>query len=978
MQGSDTKRMFNESPILHKPYEEPATYYVTDPRGRSTNEVCSGRRPSEASSGMPDEDGNKTIVDSTSIEPHMTINGLRDALVHWRQNGWKGTTYRTRRLLEFWNRSDPGAGMRPFWCQMEAVETMIWLFEAGQVHDPAFHKRVTRNLKSINDAYNDGVYRTAFKMATGTGKTNVMAMTMLWMLVNDIHRDDSGITNFLVIAPNLTVRKRLEVLDPKKGTELWDAITPREFHRVLGRAQVTVVNFHVFQRRTATMDGKSLGTREKRMLGRANVENSKESETDMINRVLREHDPKSKVVVINDEAHHCYKPQEERQYDVEYAEYQKAAALWFNALKLLKGQDRLVHVHDFSATPMWISKPKNVESVVFPWTVSDFSLLDAIESGLVKIPRVPVKDDVDSYHPKYRNIYEYNSGKPLGPNLSVQVQEPLEQLYKHYHDKVNPAYDEIGIIPIFIIVANNIKNATAIYRWIAGSRHSDGKRGARGHLSMFSNYDQDGNPLNLPPTLLVHSRLFEKAPTSGSEKKIVDEQATLFGLDGSLDKKQEQIRSLFTSVGQSGAARHIRCVISVGMLTEGWDAKNVTHVFGYRRFGSQLLCEQVTGRALRRTSFVGFAKQKPEYANVFGVPYTFARGGDVKLQPPAQPYMVFSVTGNEKFRISFPNVIGYQNPRKRRRFVLNPDKVMTYVIKSEPTVTEVQGPAGSGMTVVRERRVQTSIWNTARQVAELLNHDSDRDHDVGQHIMTGRNISFVDSCRIVKQWLDHPNITCNDHAGVMADPHVPQRIAEACDHNDEVVNIRPIFADKYQSGDRLLTTEGVRFRTTLQHTYKKIGNSENSTLYDDMDAVNTQNTFLKKSELNRAACHSSEEASIAKILDTHPSVEAWTRNFRLDFKIHWFDKSQNTWRDTEPDFVARVKTKKNDKPVHLVIEFKGMKKKEAEEQAKRYYMENWWCPSVSAHNDGEYGEWRSVWIENVKSAKRQISEACMI
>ena len=960
------------TPILHTPYEEPVTYHMTDAGGRATDEICKGRRPSEASSGIPDESDNESILDSASIEPHMTINGLRDVIGHWRQGGWRGATTRTRRLLEFWHRSDPGIGMRPFWCQMEAIETMIWLFEAGQVHDTSFHKRVVRNLRSVNDAYNDGIHRTAFKMATGTGKTNVMAMAMLWMLVNDTHHDDSGITNFLVIAPNLTVKKRLEILDPKKRTELWDAITPREFQRVLGRAQVTVVNFHVFQRRTTTMDGKSLGAKEKRMLGKANVENFKESEVDMINRVMREHDPESKVIVINDESHHCYKPQQEAQRDAEYAEYQEAAALWFNALKLLSEQDRLVRVHDFSATPMWLVKPKNLDSVVFPWTVSDFSLLDAIESGLVKIPRVPIKDDVNSYQPKYRNIYEYNSGKPLASNLPIQVQEPLEQLYRHYHDVVNPTYNKIGIIPIFIIVANNIKNATAIYRWIAGNHHGDNRRGARGHLNLFSNYDQDGNPMDHPPTLLVHSRLFERVPTSGSEKEMVGEQAMLFGLEGSLDKKQEQIRGLFTSVGQ-GAARHIRCVISVGMLTEGWDAKNVTHVFGYRRFGSQLLCEQVTGRALRRTSFVGFGKQRPEYANVFGIPYTFARGGDVPPQPPAQPYKVFSVWNKEKFRISFPNVIGYENPR-RRRFVLNPNKVTAYTVKpEEPKITDVQGPTGSGLTVVRDRRVQTAIWDTAHRVSELLNRDSDQ--DARQHVVTGRGTSFVDACRMVRQWLDHPSIICNDRAGIMADPHVPQKIAETCDHDNETVGIRPIFADEGQSGERLLTTEGVRFMTTLQHVYKEI-KRKNTTL-DGSDAADAPHMFLKKSELNRAACHSGEEATIAKILDGHPNIEAWARNFRLDFKIRWFDEAQNAWRDTEPDFVARVKTKKNDKPTHLVIEFKGMKKGEAEEQAKKYYMERWWCPSVSSYNDGEYGKWKSVWIEDVGAARQQISEACI-
>ena len=137
-----------ESPILRTPYEEPVTYCMTDARGQTTNDICKGRRPSEASFGMPDEDDNEAILDSASIEPHMTINSLRDVINDWRHSGWRGATARTRRLLEFWHRSDLGVGMRPFWCQMEAVETMIWLFEAGQVHDPAFHRKVIRNLRS--------------------------------------------------------------------------------------------------------------------------------------------------------------------------------------------------------------------------------------------------------------------------------------------------------------------------------------------------------------------------------------------------------------------------------------------------------------------------------------------------------------------------------------------------------------------------------------------------------------------------------------------------------------------------------------------------------------------------------------------------------------------------------------------------------------------------------------------------------------
>ena len=943
--------------MLRTPYEEPLTHFELDAAGRNTHAVLTGRRPSMAATGIPGEDG--VILDPETVEPHKTINLLRRTIKEWREDGYPGTTTRTRGLLEFWQNTDPGAaGMRPFWCQMEAIEIIIWLFEAGRIHNPDIHRKTAHKLAVSNHKYNDDIPRAAFKMATGTGKTNVMAMTMLWMLVNRAHQDDGGTTNFLVMAPNLTVKQRLQVLDPQTGTHLWDAITPRRFRRDVNRAEVTVANFQAFQRRGTAPGGKPLGKAEKALLGR-HAKNFEESNVDMIGRILRGHHKDAKIIVINDEAHHCYKPTGTAQQG-EDTDYREAAALWFNALKTLKEQGRLVRVYDFSATPMWLSTPHNLDSEIFPWTVSDFPLLDAIESGLVKIPRVPTKDDTESQQPKYRNIYEYNGAKDLTSNLSIRVKEPLWELYRHYREAVNPAYEKVGVVPVFIIVVNKIKNAAALYRWMAG--HHDRKAGhvKRGNLDLFSNYDREGNPKERPPTLLIHSRLFDKAQPTGQEREMVEAQSRLFGLDGSLADKQEQIRELFTSIG-AGAARDIRCVISVGMLTEGWDAKNVTHIFGYRRFGSLLLCEQVTGRALRRTSFVGSGMQKPEYANVFGVPYTFARGGEADPQPPAQSYVVNSVPERERFRISFPNVAGYQNPRKQRRFRLNYTMVEQYAVKpDEPRETTVLGSGGVEFTVTRDRREQTAIWETAHSVSALLTRDFGG--DAGLHVVVGRRMSFADSLGIVKEWLAHPKVVCRDVAGMIADPHVPQQIAKACEHDDKTLGLQPIFADESMEGERFSTTEDITFRTTLQHTYRELQRDS------DGDAL------LKKSELNRAACHSRQEAEVAHILDTHPRIEAWARNFRLDFRIRWFDETEGVWRDTEPDFVARVKTG-DGRALHLVIEFKGMKKGEAEENAKRYYIEKWWCPAVSGY--GKYGEWRSVWIEDEASARRLISEACI-
>ena len=939
--------------ILRTPYEEPVSHLQLDQKGRTTDVEAPGRRPSTTASGLP---GITNEVDPETVEPHKMINDMRLAVKWWREAGYPGTTSATRRLLDFWLGIDAGSsGMRPFWCQMEAIETIIWLFEAGQSHNPKLHKRVTGKLEADNKRHNGGVSRAAFKMATGTGKTNVMVMTMLWILAN---REMSGGTvDFLVVAPNLTVRDRLQsALMPDVKKSPWNSLTPRALYRHVARAQVTVTNFQAFQRRGMTFDGKSLGKKEWAMLGPSATENFRESDADMIRRVLRGHSGDARFIVINDEAHHCYRPEDAKQADGEAEEERRNAALWFSALKVLDGQDRLEQVYDFSATPMWLSVPRGLNSVLFPWTVSDYPLQDAIESGLVKIPRLPVEDDTESHEPKYRDVYTNNDGKDLVGRLSMLVQEPLRQLYRNYEETVSPLYESARIIPVFIVVANNIRNAAALHRWIAGSWDKRDGRGVHGSLGMFSNYGADGRPVEHPPTMLVHSKPTDKTMLSGKYKDMVEEQSMLFGLGGSLADKDRQIRDMLASIG-SGDARHIRCVVSVSMLTEGWDAKNVTHIFGYRKFDSLLLCEQVTGRALRRTSLNGDGRQEPEYANIFGVPYTFARGGEADPSPPVKPYDVFSVPAREALRIEFPNVVDYRNPEVRRRFRLDRDKVVRHkVYPGEPTVTVAGGAGGRELRTRRVRRTQTAVWHTALAVSNILHADSGEDYDA--RVITGRGSAFVDSVCIVEEWLEHPNVSYRKAADIAADRHAPRLIVEACTRDDRAVGPQPVFADERMEGERVLTTEDIMFQTTLRCVYPEA-------------PQDGEQPFLTKSELNRAACHTYSEVRVAEILDTHPLIEAWARNFRLDFRIPWLDGGAR--RYTEPDFVARVKTKDGSR-LHLVIEFKGERKGEADEETKRHYTANVWCPAVSGC--GEYGEWRSVWIEDVESAYMQISEAC--
>ena len=882
---------------------------------------------------------------TAALEPHRTINELRGLLRDWRRGGWPGVSSPTRRLLEHW--TSPGSEFRPFWCQLEGVETAIWLLEAGLQAAPEDHARITERLADVNRRWNAAIPRLALKMATGTGKTNLMAMLALWWAARS-----RAEVNFLAIAPNLTVRDRLAALDPRNEDPLWDSITPRGFERYRRRMRWSILNFQKFQRRSGPDGMEDAGGKEKRFLraGAPAPESWTETPEAMLDRLLRAHRRGAGFVVFNDEAHHCYAPAEVKgKVGAEEREDRQAAALWFSALEALQSDGRLEQVFDLSATPMWLRRPANLHSEVFPWTVSDFPLLDAIESGLTKVPRVPVADDRSAEQPKYRNVYVFADGKDVprgGPQ--GKVREPLAELYEHYETRVEPAFRKQGILPIFIVVANKIANAERLHRWIAGAPAEEGV-GRPGNLPLLSNYEADGSPKLHPPSILVHSKLGDPDRLTGKAAAAIEEQAALHAPEAETKaEKQGAIREIFTTAGRRGEpGEHIRCVVSVGMLTEGWDARNVTHIFGYRRFGSLLLCEQVTGRALRRTSFSGKdERQAPEYANVFGVPYDFARNDDdPALAVPIQPWGVYSVAGRGDYRIAFPNVVGYAPPERVTRWVLNAAGVAPRIVALRPTPTRTKkgGAAGEEHDIRREDRLETDLWRASAKVAAHL------DPHGGQ-----RRTAFADSLTAVREFLRLPQVVCPDPSGLLFDERAVAAVADACEVRPRPGSWRPVFADERDRGTvRVRDTAEVDFETTLPHRH---------------DAA--------RSELNAAACHSLPERELARILDQHPGVAAWARNFRLGWEIPWFDPELDLWRRTEPDFVARMVPEDGRRPLHLVIEFKGMKAGEASEEAKRVWLGRW-CEAVSAYRESgaDTGEWRVVWIESLPDAGGQISAA---
>ena len=955
----------NHQWILHTPYREPDEHWALDQHGRALNRRQCGRRPSSTQLPVPRPKGEASDWSGPDalIEPHGTINEIRKLVGDWRDANWPGVNSRIRHLLEFWARE--GASMRPFWCQREAVETLVWLFDAGRSCAPDEHAAVIRKIEEANEDWNESIPRVALKMATGTGKTLLMAMIALWWTVRHPGRP----VEFLVLTPGLTIRERLRVL-AEKDSDVWKSAAPRGFESDLRRMRWTVLNFQTFQRQSSLdVGGKKATRKEKQLLipkGSTEPDSWREGEAEMLDRLLKEHRGGGPITVINDEAHHCYTYQgvklQKRKTDPDERQDRKQAELWFGALRALRRAGRLEQVFDLSATPMWLRLPARLKAETFPWTVSDFPLLDAVESGLVKVPRVPVDDRREEdgqpvhQHPRYRNIYLYNEKRNIGETLTPEVSEPLHHLYTHYRE-TDRAYSEKGRIPVMIVVANTIENATMLHRYIAGYR--DGDIWKAGNLDLFSNVDPaTGMPRAHPPTVLVHSRLDDSGSAkAGKISQAIVGQATLFTPSAEKsDEKRQAIRNIFMTVGQRGqAGEHIRCVISVGMLTEGWDARTVTHVFGYRAFGSQLLCEQVAGRALRKSAFNARDEKQPiEYANLFGVPFTFL-GGEVINGPPPVPEdeLVETLADRSEFRISFPHVVGYATSDGVPRWEVDVSALRGQTVQSRPSLTtEVTGAVGTGLDLDPESATpRQAIWQAAEQLVTRL--DDAQDY---------KRQAFLCSVQIVRECLRV--MKCEVWADLQHDSEALDAIAAQVRHIDGSRFVAPVFVDQTDPGSlRVTDTSSVSFRTVLDHWYPR-----------------RRAEYPVKSELSAAACHTKPEVQVAEILDTHPDIEAWVRNFRLGWSVPYFDPERRGMALMEPDFVARSSLPTaSGRKRYLIIEFKGLMAGQPRESAKRKYLQEYWTPAVSrktAAPDDDLGDWQAVWIEDIERARDLITAAC--
>ena len=688
------------------------------------------------------DEGKGLSTDEQQYQHTEIINAVRQQVDQWRNlkspSQWQ-VTPETARLLRHW-RHHRFTGIRPFFCQVEALETAIWLTEVAPQAGPR-GKRFLDHLVNTNHESNPGLSRLALKLATGAGKTTVMAMLIAWQTINAVRRPQSSrfTRGFLVVTPGITIKDRLRVLQPNDPDSYYQSreLVPSDMLPDLEKAKIVITNYHAFKRRDRlplSKGGRSL------LQGRGESLKTLETEGQMLQRVMPELMGVRKVLVLNDEAHHCYreKPGEKEEDTLkgddrkEAEKNREAARLWISGLETVGKKLGINRVIDLSATPFFLSGSGYVEGTLFHWTMNDFSLMDAIECGIVKLPRVPVADNIPGGDtPKFRNLWEHirarmprkgrGKAKSLDPlSLPVELQTALEALYGHYR-KTFDLWEQAGLTvrPCFILVCNNTSTSKLVYDYISGFRreNDDGSTSFQnGRLELFRNFDEYGNQYPRPRTLLIDSEQLESGDALDRDfRKMAADEINRFRreiIERTGDRRQAEkisdqdlLREVMNTVGKPGRlGDSIRCVVSVSMLTEGWDANTVTHVLGVRAFGTQLLCEQVVGRALRRQSYDlnEDGLFDVEYADVLGIPFDFtAKPVVVKPKPPREAIQVRAVRPErDALEILFPRVAGYrvELPQERLRAEFNQDSVLQLTPDLVgPSITRNQGIIGEGV-----------------------------------------------------------------------------------------------------------------------------------------------------------------------------------------------------------------------------------------------------------------------------------------
>ncbi len=988
---------FFKHPILNSPYEFPSRHWELDATGQPTQRIIETRRGAEFITPIPKpkkrkknaqqpellfDEGKGLSTEKQQYNATSIINGLRKHVDAWRAipdpNKWK-VTPETARLLKHWRHHD-FANIRPFFCQVEAVETLIWLTEVAP-QSGNIGKAYLDHLVDANASSNPELMRLALKLATGAGKTTVMAMIIAWQTINAIRRPNSKrfTRGFLVVTPGITIKDRLRVLQPNDPDSYYASreLVPQDMLEEINKAKIVITNFHAFklrERLEISKGGRSL------LQGRGPQLETLETEGQMIQRVMPGLMGLKNVMVLNDEAHHCYrqKPGEEEEGDLkgddreEAEKNNEAARLWISGLEAVNRKLGIANCIDLSATPFFLRGSGYAEGTLFPWTMSDFSLMDAIECGIVKLPRVPVADNIPGAEvPIFRNLWENirkdmpkkgrGKAKTLDPlSLPAKLQTALAVLYGHYKETFELwEQEKVKAPPCFIVVCQNTSISKLVYDYISGfyrGTESDPGTLVNGRLELFRNFDDYGNQLARPRTLLIDSEQLESGDALDPNfRNMAADEIERFRreiIERTGDRRQAEnltdqdlLREVMNTVGKEGRlGESIRCVVSVSMLTEGWDANTVTHVLGVRAFGTQLLCEQVIGRALRRQSYELGEEGlfNVEYADVLGIPFDF--NAKPVVAPPIPPRETIQVKAirpdRDALEIRFPRVSGYRIELPTERLSAEFTDDSTLVLTPEligPSETRTEGIIGEGvnLTLVHtgDLRRSTLLFHLTQRLLETKWRDPGEEPKL--HL-------FGQLKRIAREWLDN-HLVCK--GGTYPAQLMYQDLADmACERitngiTRSLQGTNPIKAllDPYNP---VGSTSHVNFTTSRRDRWE---------------------TAANRCHVNWVILDSDWEAEFCRIAEQHPRVLAYVKNHGLGLEVPYIYGSEK--RTYVPDFILKIDDGQGpDDPLHLIVEIKGYRKEDA--KIKKETMETRWVPGVNhlgTHGRWAFAEFTDVW-----------------
>lgn len=900
--------------IINSPYEEPGQYWSYERETLSFN-LKEGRRPAGY---VVASESSKSFDDPGVFIEIPLVNKIRPRIKAWREAGYPGVTGITKRLLEHWRNPEEREHRRFFFCQLEAIETLIWLTEAPEA------EKVGIEIPSDGGLFR----RLCSKMATGTGKTIVMAMLIAWHVLNKVtYPQDTRFTkNIFVVAPGLTVKSRLSVLIPSAQGNYYDEfnIIPSGLLEKLNQGKVLIRNWHALKWETEEKIAKKKGV-DKRGV---------KSNEAYVREVLGDMSNAHNILVINDEAHHAWRiPAESKVKGLKKEDIEEATK-WVGGLDRIHETRGILSCYDFSATPFAPSGKKSTDEALFPWIASDFELNDAIESGLVKTPRVVIRDDgvpdAKTYKSKLYHIYEHvkedlNRSAPEHVPLPDLVINGYYLLGKDWLEAAK-VWKERGFKtpPVMISVANRTETAARV-------------------KYAFDHKKIRIDDLCIPERILhIDSRVLEMAESqeeaASLENNIEEEQEEESTRKLSKKEQAEYLRKQVDTVGQTvKPGEHIQSVISVGMLSEGWDAKTVTHIMGLRAFSSQLLCEQVVGRGLRRTSYEINSDTglfDAEYVNIFGVPFTFLPHESKDGPPPPPPTpktKIEPVAEKQHFEISLPNVIRIDHIY-RPQLILEMDRVHTLELNVADTATLAElapflegKPDINGMSEIdlkdfgKKFRMQRIIFETARDIYDQMK----------PNWKGNREILLAQLISLVEQFV-----------------------------SSEKIRIYPPFYNEDEVKRRILIT--INMNKVVHHIWEAIRfeNTEFIVPVFDSDkpirSTGDMRTWYtgkpceptKKSHINFCVFDSAWEASEAFELDRNPYVDAWVKNDHLGFEIIYIFKGEV--RKYRPDFIIRLNNGR-----FLILETKGQETQQ--DTAKRGFLDEW-VKAVNMH--GGFGTWK--------------------